>query len=343
MFNKISKWDKNNFLLTIQSQIEAGEYNFIKMTDILITYYMKIRKKYMAKVLQNLKSHLVKGTKISTALFKAGIINENEKDILEKAKSLDKGLERIININKTDSQIVIGMLLLLSPPLILITALLIGRPYIEQILTNMVQPIIDVGGQPPPLPPYLTDNKILLMWNILMWGATIVYFGMLYLFSKSKPKYYFQLLPLLNYKYSYEILKNIKDFIDSGLSVSDTVEILSKIEKNPIKRNMYREMSKRFKQGRNDPISSVLEENGINLITVMLVQQGEMGTGSGKNYHKYITIAEHEADVKYHKYVKTFVKASFWIGQFLMMGVALKPLVDVLLYTSIQQMNFKLG
>jgi hypothetical protein len=339
----IKKEDRVNLIQSLHIMLENGESDISRFADIQISFYKGKKKHGMVSALYKLKKIIQSdGYGLSDALYKSTIINKNEKLILDKSSQIEKGLEYIIKDAKKDVRVTTGFILLLVPPLGILIGLLLTQPIVKETLVSMTEPIVSAGATPPPLPYYMTTQKVYAMWNIVIYGAVIAYFSMLYFFKKArKSKDFFKMMFLYEIQYSKEILAGIIDLVNNGSSIATAVETLLKIETNPIKKQIFKEIDRSLTNGKSNAISSIMRKHGMSEDIIMFVEQGEVGSGKNSNIFKYLNIAYKIVDDKYERYSKKWITWCMWGGQFSMLLIFLPTMTDILLYTSISQLNFQ--
>lgn len=276
-----------------------------------------------------------KGLKIDLSLFKAGILTQKEYQTLSKARSLKDGINQIIDNKNKASKSMVGFLLLFAPPYIMITVLYFTHGLVKGVVDNMLAPIVQAGGTPPPLPNYLIDDSTYLFFMLLLYGGGAVVMGILFFLKHKNPKTYLKILPIIENEYTENILRDIQSLQDAGISLAESVEILLIGEKNIIKKNMYKELANNLKHGKIN-FTSVLRKYGVNYNTIALISMGE-----NNRFKEVMKSALNNIEERYKRNINVFLKSAFWIGQIAMMGIAMKPMVDLLLLMSIGQMNFQ--
>jgi type II secretory pathway component PulF len=303
-----------------------------------IEEYSKRNKPFLALTLRSVKEEIDRGKKFAIALKNAGLLTEREYHILVNSKGgMSQGIDKIIETNKKSSKSMAAFMLLFLPPSIMLLALLFGHDAVKGVLNNMLAPIRDSGGTPPPIPEYLMDPSTYIFFNVLyftiLFGAI---FGMV-MIKKFMPKKYLRIIPIIEEEYMLDILKSIKTVtMGGGINMANAAKALASGEPNNIKRLLLEKIVERTSFGK-ERISEVFEEFGANYNTVSSLKIGE----DSNNINIGLDIALDDLESRYERDIKTFLKIGMWGGQLGMIGIAGKPLIDIMLLMSVGQLNFQ--
>jgi type II secretory pathway component PulF len=338
MFERgIGTKDKILLIEYFQSVLSNG-FPLGKAIDGMVKRFKsKTGKNHVVKILQKIVDSIEQGSKFSDALENSGFLDKNESMILKKSKTLVDGLEKIKNQKGSSAKITAAILFLLVPPLIAITVLFATQPMVAGILNDMMAPLAAAGAKPPELPPYLASRKIYGMWMILVYGVIAGYFGLLFSLKKTSTKLYYQMMPIEEQKYTSDILYSIYSLREIGISLSESVSILYESEPDVLKKRVYGDMKTELEKGGTN-ISNVMRKHGTNETTVFLLELGE----DSKNTKKAFFGAYDEVSKRFKRNVSILFDTSKFMGQVAMMGIVIKPITDILLLTSVEQMNFSM-
>jgi type II secretory pathway component PulF len=326
------------YLLNYIKAISSSGQDEKKAIESKIKEYEK-RKKYIPlHMLKKVKIETEKGKKFAEALFTCNVITPREYHILKNSKgSIASGIEKILEINKKSSKSVAGFMLMLIPPAIMLLALLFSHGKVKGILENMLEPIKSSGATPPPIKEYLLVNTDYIIANAIFFSLVIFVFGGLAFIKKYRPKKYLTIFPIIEEEYVIDILKSIKTIsAGGGINISNTAKALATGETNNIKRMIFEEIVERTAKGK-EKISEIFEEFGANYNTVSSLKIGE----DANNINIGLDIAIEDLESRYNRDISLFLKAGMWIGQLSMIGIAGKPMIDIMLLLSVGQLNFQ--
>lgn len=277
----------------------------------------------------------IRGLKIVESMYLARLINKKEHSILLAARNFATGIDQITNIEKRGSALLVYNLLLLGPAYLMLVILLATHDLIKSVLEGMVKPMIDAGGHPPPLPDYMTDPTMYIYFNAIAWTFLSILLGFYYFTKHYNIPTYFKVFKLNEQELVLSVLDNIDSLLKSGINITDSVKILMDSETHNVKKELYEQIYHAFLKG-NIQLSVIFEYYNVNYQTIGLISMGE----ETNNIIQTLEIAKSSLEETYNTYMKAYAKISFYGGQILMGGVILKPIIDILLYTSIQQLNF---
>lgn len=279
----------------------------------------------------------IKGYKIVDAMFAAKFITQKEKSILLKSRNFSEGIEQITYMNSRGSKLVLYHLFLFAPSYIVLVVLLATQGIVKDVLTKMVEPIAKAGGTPPPLPQYMQDPHTYLVINI---GAFTILFLVLifyyYLKNFDLPNY-FKIFVLNEQENILSVLESINSLIKGGINLTDSVKILLDDEKSVVKKQIYSDIYHNNIKG-NISLNKIFDFYNVNYNTISLIQMGE----KTNNIEDALQNAKDALEETYNINMLIYKKISFIGGQLLMFGILIIPMINILLYTSVQQLNFKI-
>lgn len=290
----------------------------------------------LAKVEYNIKE---RGKNLIEALKISGLINAGEYYILTNVKGgIGEGIDKIIENSVKSSKSIAGVLLALVPPAGILILLLSTHGTVADILNTMMDPISSAGATPPPLPEYLIDNTNYILGNVVFFGLLIFGFAFFQYIKKYHPTKYLSLFPIMEDEYVLDLLKSIKNVSHGGgLNISDTAKALSMGQNNSIKKLILDEIVVATENGKIQ-ISKIFEKYSISYSVCSNIEIGEESGDINDGFK--IAIAELEAE--YERNIVIYLKTAMWVGQLLMIGIAMKPIVDIMLLVSVGPLNFQL-
>jgi hypothetical protein len=299
--------------------------------------YTKRKKWGPLFVINKVNKHLKSGKDIVEAMFRANLINSRERQVFEKSRTFSEATEQILDLQSKKSKSIMGFMLLLIPIGAILVLLLTTREMVNKVLTDMMKPIVAAGATPPPLPVYMESPLMYGLGNIAFFGGLLVVFLFMRYNKKHSPKVYFKTIPIFEEEYSFNIIHSLKSMLKSGTSLSDSAKILLDGEDDNIKKKIYGEIVESTKKGVVS-LADIFENNGINYSTVSLIKMGE---DSGR-MEEALNSAYNEIETRYNRDIKIFNTACMWGGQLGMIFISMKPMIDIMLLTSVGQLNFQL-
>ena len=334
----ISNSDRINILSYIKAIDKSGKDPNIAIKNKISEYKMR-KKKKLRRVCEKVAEITSRGGRLIDGLYEAGIINQKEYYILLNSKDgLAAGIEKVINQSKNTGKLMFGVLMFLGPIVAIAAALLIFHGPVKDIVEGVTAPMREAGATPPPIPNYLVDPHMYILLNIGIWILIISTVLFMKFLKETRPKEYIKSIPIMEQEYSIDILESLKTLISSGgMNLSDAAVALSKGASDSIKKKIYEKIIERTRSGKIS-LSETLEEFGFSYNTISALKIGE----DGGDINAGIEIALEDLKERYKRNISLYLKASFWGGQFGMMMVAMKPMVDILMLMSVGQMNFQL-
>jgi len=335
MYLKLKKNDKNFILINLKYTEKSGAS--LRKGIINKIREMRMKKDFLLEylLLKVLYYMDVRGIKIVEAMKKAGLITQKEHSILTKSRSFSDGIDQITNMEKRKSLLLVYNILLLAPMYLSLLALLFTHGLVKKTLMGMVEPMIKAGGTPPPLPHYMEDISTYIYINIFFFTILFIILGVYYYLKHFNITLYFKIFKFNEQEIMLDILYNIESLTNSGINITDSVNILLESETNNVKKEIYKQIFIAFEKG-NIQLSSIFEFYNVNYQTIGLINIGE----ETRNIKTTLSLAYLALREVFEKNMKIYGKIAFYFGQILMGMVILKPIIDILLYTSIQQLNF---
>lgn len=338
--NKLFKFPKREkfYLLNyIKAISNSGKDEKLAIKN-KIEEYKKRKKYFLMFALLEVKSEIDKGKKFAIALKNGQILSEREYHILVNSKGgIAQGIEKIIETNQKSSKSIAAFMLLVIPPSIMILALLFSHDAVKNVLENMLKPIKDAGGTPPPIADYLLDPTMYIIFNVAFFSILFGGITFMVFMKKYFPNRYLGIIPIIEEEYTLDLLKSLKTVMaGGGINMSNAAKALGNGEPNNVKRLILEKIVERTASGK-EKISEVFEEFNVNYNTVSSLKIGE----DSNNIQIGLNIAIDDLNTRYEKDIGLALKIGMWGGQLSMIGIAGKPLIDIMLLMSIGQLNFK--
>lgn len=340
---KFTPKEKYYFLSYIMAISNAGQ-DERKAVQNKIYEYEKTGKSYLLYKMKLVKAEIDKGRRFSQALFNAGLINEREFHILTTSKGgMAAGIEKIIESSKRTGKSKIALTLLLTPPSIMIVMLLIFHQSVKDVLVGSTSQIVSAGGKPPPLPAYLDSPNTYIAANVIYWSIIVGIGLFIYFVKKNTPSMYLKtvgkVIPVIEEEYTLDILKSLQNVMSGGgINLSNAAKALANGESDNVRKKIFDTIVARTSIGK-EKISDVFEEFGINYNTISALKIGEEST----NIQIGIDIALEDIEKRYTRDIKIFTQIGLWGGQLSMLGIAGKPMIDIMLLMSVGQLNFQVN
>lgn len=335
---KFPETEKFRLLNKIKAISNSGQEEK-KAIENKIIEYKKRKKYYLAYILEKIKIETDNGKKLIEALYKSKIINAGEYYILKNTKgNISIGIDKIIDSHNKSNKAKIGFILMLLPPAIILLSLLFSHDIVKEVLNNMMAPIVAAGAKPPEMPNYLINNKNYIIFNVAFFGLIIGIFTTIKIVKKYYPKKYLSIFPIIQEEYMLDLLKSIQNVSKGGgMNISNTAKALSLGQDDNVKKLILDEIVDKTANG-HVFISPILDEYSVNYSICSNIAIGE----DSADINRGLLIAITELETEYERDIKIFLSASMWIGQLSMIGIAMKPMIDIMLLVSVGPLNFSL-
>lgn len=335
---KLSKKEKFYFLNLLRAISLAGQD---EKRAIESKYEEYKRRQYIPGkiIMEKIYNDVLKGKSLVHSLYKHGVLTDREYHILKHSKDgLAKGIERILETQKRNQKSKAAFMLLLAPPGIMLLTLYFSQPTVYNIINKMLEPIRSAGATPPPIPEYMKDPTIYLMGNIVFFGTLTVMFLAIYIIKKRFPKKYLGIFPIIEEEYTYDIIRSLKTVMEGGgLNLANAAKALEMGEYDNVRKSLFHDIYENIMKGKVQ-MHEVLEAYNVNYNTVSAIKIGE----DAKDLDLGLKIALEDIKKRYERDIEIFMKGSMWGGQLAMLGIAIKPMIDILLIMSVGQLNFKI-
>lgn len=333
---KFPKKEKFYVLSYIRAIANAG---IDEKKGILNKYneYVLRKQGYLTFKMEKAKRAIESGKKIAIAMEDAGIINQRELHILLTSKGgLVAGIDKILEVSRRSNKSKVALMLLLIPPTIITVALLVFHDSVKQIIVNMMKPLVSAGATPPPIPSYLNDPTLYINGNIAWFTLMIVFFGGMAFLKKYKPYRFMKVIPIIEEEYTIDILKSLQSVMEGGgINLSNAAKALANGETDSIRKGIFERIVARTGAGK-EKLSDVFDEFGVNYNTISSIKIGE----DSNDLSIGLNIALEDIEVRYNRDIKIFIQFGLWGGQLAMLGIALKPMIDIMMLMSVSQLNF---
>lgn len=335
---RLTKKEKFYFLNLLRAISLAGQDEKRAIESKLEEYR---RKGYIPGriIMEKIYKDVLKGKSLVNSLYAHNVLTEREYHILKNSRDgLAKGIERILETQKRNQKSKSAFALLLAPPGIMLLTLYFSQPTVYGIIHKMLEPIRSAGATPPPIPAYMKDPTIYLMGNILFFGILTAVFITMYVIKKKFPKKYLSIFPIIEEEYTYDIIRSLKTVMEGGgLNLSNAAKALAMGEYDNVRKSIFNDIYENIMKGKVQ-MHQVLEEYNVNYNTVSAIKIGE----DAKDLNLGLAIALEDIKKRYERDIEIFMKVGMWGGQLAMLGIAIKPMIDILLIMSIGQLNFKI-
>jgi len=334
-FPKNEKFNLLNYIMAISNSNQDEK----KSIDNQIYTYKQRKKYFLAFMLEIVKEEITKGKTFAYALREGKVINEREYHILTTSRGkLSSGIEKIIETSSKSHQSVVAMALLLIPPSLMLIGLLASHDMVKGVLYNMLSPIRSAGGTPPPIKDYLLDPTTYIVVNIGYFSALISFIVLYFVIKKYYPKNFLKILPIIEEEYTLDILKSLKAVTGGGgINISNAAKALGTGEPDNVKRQIFETIVDRTSKGKKE-LSKALAEYNVNYNTLSALKIGE----DSNDINIGLNIAISELEKRYNRDISLFLKFGMWGGQLGMIGIAGKPMIDIMLLMSVGQLNFQI-
>lgn len=336
-FIKFPEADKFYLLNYIKAISNSGQDEKLSVKN-KIYEYRKRQKWFLVFMLEEVKREIEKGKRFAVALKSAGIINDREFHILITSKGrLSLGIDKIIETSSKSHKSKAAFFLLVLPPSIMLLILLFSHGFVKGVLENMLEPIRSAGGTPVKIPDYLIDpttyTYVTVAYFFIMFSIILAYF----LIKRFKPKIFLKIIPIIEEEYTLDILTSLKTIMSGGgINISNAAKALANGEPDNIKREIFSSLVEATSRGKKE-LSSILEEYNVNYNTISSIKIGE----DSNNIDIGLNIAIDELEKRYERDIKLYLKIGMWGGQLAMIGIAGKPMIDIMLIMSVGQLDFK--
>jgi len=277
---KLSKRESTALLLSIESQLFMGASLPVALKNLAKIEKKEKRKSILQRIIHFIYS---KNMPPEEALFLTKVINGVEKQILEKTQSTRAGIEEIVKLRDMSKGFEKTMFKIFTFPIL---ALPIGlmidffiQPQFYEMYISLIKQVIVLKNidlsKDIQLMWYLMDRMLLVKIGVTYTLGVIGMLYMYYHYATKKPEVLYRVIPLKSYDDIPLILFLLKSLKDSGLSVAQSLKILSTEKDFSIGlRKMYSKMSYAIEANR--PLYEALEKLHFPTEIMIWIQTAEM-------------------------------------------------------------------
>jgi len=309
--------------LNLLIKVKSEEYTLSGKIE-----YLKLMNNLLKKVNDD-------GENITKSMYELNIINDYEFSILDSSPRMDDALEYILGSNSNNRQMNKIILSLFLPPLLGSLILIIGQPYLYELGHSIVDPINNLAKESNiQIPVYLNDKITFIKMFIIFLLTTIGFLSFMKIIKRYYIKQYFQLFPFTEKETTLEIMTNIYNLHKTGFSIGQSIDMLSKQNTKSFNNKIFSEMNDVLKTG-NMNLHLILNKYGFDPFTVGLFKIAETTSDFKEMLEDIITYNNERYNIML-KRLKTFVPL---IGQLLMTAVILKPILDLIMLSTVGIMN----
>jgi len=331
----ISKSEKNFFLSYLKSG-DLGGISSKELLDIKYDEYIYLKRYVMADLMQSILLEVKRGLNLPEALKNSKIISESEYLTLIKSNSLSSGIDRITEQKESSGGAMNLILLFFVPPTIIVHLLLWSHDAVKNVLLNMTEPLREMTSKSVEIPHYLLDPTTYYVYGGIYHIIFISFIITILILRKINIKLYFKILPFRRFEYTIDIIHSIKSLKEAGISLADAVKISIMGETNSIKLAIYSDIQDSLRSGKSN-LADILWNYNLDFTAIGFIRTGE----KTKRFEELLVIADNEIKERYQSILEKFKPFAKIGGQVFMLGIAFKPMVDIMILTSIGQMDFE--
>lgn len=253
MINKVSKEKSTMFLYALRGALSRG-LSIEKAIEML----SQVQPKPLSKILKNITFLVKKKHKrIPDLLYQYGILNKNEKVILEQAKDAKFAINEILEMRKIQGQFLRSLIKLLWFPLLVLFAMpflthwlmSMFKGAIDNMILILKQKGIDFHYNIPHAFYYIYHPKWLYYQSIIVAVFTFLFFAIYFYLLYYKPSILYKIFKPAAYDDLPYILSYMSALNKVGFPVEKIAEILGKSNIRPGWRRFFKNMQKKIKQG----------------------------------------------------------------------------------------------
>jgi len=298
-----------------------------------------IEEKIIIKLLQEIENIIkTKGTNTTYILYQVGLLNEKEYLIISNYTDLYLGLEVVIKLSKQQNNFNWAIALFFFPPFLVLIGLLIFQPELKEFTYNALAPINQYSTTRIVLPHYLENRTFFAMGTVFF---LMVYFAFMYfivMIKNFKPLIYFKIFRLSEKEFIVNTFSALLSLRRSGKSYIQAYKILSETTNDKFISNFYNEIYVDGKNGNNKCILDVSKKYNMDKFTLSYFKTGTINNDLDNTIQ---TILSHNQNI-YKKQIARLVKYLPLVGEIIMSIILLKPLIDIIMLTTVGVMNFTL-
>jgi len=336
----VLKQNKNLILTYFSSGLKRGNSLLMLILKYKETLDPNLKdEKLIISILDKIKNIIdEKGSNTSAILYEVGLLNEKEYLIVSNYNELYIGLELVLKMGKQKNNFNLAILLLFFPPLVVLVALFIFQPELKDFAYNAIEPINAQSKTRILIPAYLEDRWF---FGIFISIYLSVYFSIMYsieLIKEKKPELYFKLFRLAEKEFIVNTFSSIINLRKSGKSFSQSYNILSTTSKDTFIKKFYTEVYNETVNGNINGIYKISNQFNMEKFNLSYFKIGVLNNDLDNTID---TILEYNTE-KYDKQIALLVKYLPLVGEVVMTIILLKPLIDIIMVTTVDVMNFTL-
>jgi len=279
------------------------------------------------------------GTNTPDILYKVGLLTEKEYIIVSNYNELHLGLEVVLKMNKQKNNFNMAILLFLFPPFLVTIGLFIFQPELKSFAYSVLQPINEQSTTMIRIPSYLETRTA---FGLSILGFILFYSFIIYsieFIKKYYPEKYFLFFKLSEKEFIVNTFSALLNLRKSGKSYTQSYKILKDTTKDTIVKKYYSEVYELTKQGKIQAIYEISKKFNMSNFNLSYFKIGVLNNDLDNTID---TILEYNEE-KYNKQVARLVKFLPLIGEIIMTLIIVKPLIDIIMVTTVGAMNFTLS
>lgn len=293
--------------------------------------------KIIISLLDNIINNIgINTTNTSQVLKEVGLLNDKEFIIVSNYTNLYTGLDLILNLNKQKNNFNLAILLLFFPPFIVTILLFIFQPEIRDFAYNALSSINEYSTTKITIPVYLED-RYFFGYTILF--IIFLYSSILYFINYIKEKHtytFFRFFRLSEKEFIINTFSSIRSLRESGKSFTQSYKILSSTSKDIIIKKFYNEVYEQSQQGNKKALYDISKKFNLDKFNLSYFKIGILNNDLESSIN---TILEYN-EIRYEKQIKFLIKVLPMIGEIIMTIIIVKPLIDIIMVTTVGAMKF---
>jgi len=284
--------------------------------------------------------HIIKtkGTNTTYILYQVGLLSENEYLIISNYNDLYIGLELVLKMNKQKNNFSWAITLFFFPSFIVLLGLLIFQPELKAFAYNALEPINSQSKTLIKIPAYLEDRTAYSIGLTLFITFYVFIMYSINMVKRFKPTKFFKFFRLAEKEFIVNTFSALINLRKSGKSYIQSYKILSETTKDILTRTFYLKIYEASKEGNNASLYLIGKEYNMNKFNLSYLKIGTVNNDLDTTIE---TIYDYNLEI-YQKQIKRLVKFLPLIGEIIMTIILLKPLIDIIMVTTVGAMDFTL-
>jgi hypothetical protein len=336
----ILKQNKNLILSYFSNGLRRGH----NLLTLLLKYKETLDPKqrdetYIISILDKIKNIIdEKGTNTPSILHEVGLLTEKEYLIISNYNELYIGLDLVLKMNKQKNNFNLAILLLFFPPFIVLVGLFLFQPELRDFAYETIEPINAQSKTRITIPPYLEDRWFFGIFIIIYLSVYLSIMQGIEYIKQKYPHLYFKLFRLAEKEFIVNTFSSIMNLRKSGKSFSQSYLMLSTTTKDTFIKKYYTDVYNETVGGNIHGIYKISKEFNMENFNLSYFKVGVLNNDLDNTIE---TILEYNTE-KYDKQVALLVKILPLVGEVIMTIILLKPLIDIIMVTTVDVMNFTL-